>query len=804
MAGVAISAYAYRQNDILLDSAWKFSRGEIANAKDAGFDDSKWQEVSVPHDWAINGPFDMNHDKQFTAVVQDGETTARTRTGRTGALPFEGVGWYRKDISLPESESGKRVFVQFDGAMSNAQVWLNGEYVGEWPFGYASFELELTKYFKFGKKNALAVRLENLPAASRWYAGAGIFRDVRLAIKPQTHIVNWGTYIITPKISENSALCRIETTFDSTKNENAELITKIYSPDGKLAGEQKAPIVLKDGKAVVSQDIEVKSPKLWSIETPQLYKAESIVCVGGKEIDRYFTDFGIRSIKFTRDGGFELNGKKVYIKGVCMHHDLGPIGIAFNVSAARRQLEILKDMGCNALRTSHNPPSPALLKLCDEMGILVQCEAFDEWKKGKCENGYNRLFEKWAEKDLVAMIKRDRNHPCVFMWSVGNEINEQSQPEGWKVAKFLVDICHRADPTRPVTAGIDRYNHAMKHNFVEQLDLVGFNYKPHLYAEAYKLKPNAIIYGSETASTVSSRGVYHFPVKERKHPFSFDYHVSSYDWDHAPWSQTPEQEWDGQDKNPFVFGEFVWTGFDYLGEPFPYDGNFIARSSYFGIVDLAGLKKDRFYLYRVRWNPDAPTLHILPHWTFPERVGQKTPVYCYTNNPKAELFVNGKSQGMREKDPSDKLKKHRLMWDDVVYEAGEIKVVAYSADGKVVAEKTVKTAGDPAKIELSAPKKTYSIGGKELCFVEVSVLDKDGNLCPRANNILYFSTDGNVSLKALCNGDPTDLTSFGSSYMRAFSGKLVAVLESNGKAGSGELEAFSGAIKSATIKVEYK
>lgn len=786
------SLFAYRQSDVKLGDGWLFHRGELKNAQIPSTDTSTWEAVKVPHDWAIGQNFNMNYDKQFTQVVQDGETRARTRTGRTGALPFEGVGWYRKTLELPKSDEGKRVYIQFDGAMSRAKVWLNGEYVGEWPYGYVSFELDLTKHFKFGSPNTLAVRLENLPSASRWYAGAGLFRDVRLAVKPQIHVENWGTYITTPKVSANSAVCRIETFVadHSGTGKKISVKTTIISPDGKQVAQKSADIAIENGSGKAVQEFDIENPSLWDIDSPKLYTAKTQILADGKPVDEYFSRFGVRSISYDRDGGFKLNGKKTIFKGVCMHHDLGPIGAAFNVSAARRQVEILKEMGANAIRTSHNPPSPALLDICDELGMLVQVEAFDEWKMPKCENGYNKLFDKWAKKDLEAMIRRDRNHPCVVMWSIGNEVPEQTVPDGRKTAKFLAETARAMDPTRPVTAGCDRNKQAVEYGFVDELDLVGFNYKPFYYKECYDKKPSAVIYGSETASTVSSRGVYHFPTKESKQPWSYDYQVSSYDLCCAPWSQVPEDEWKGQDENPFVLGEFVWTGFDYLGEPFPYDGDFIAKSSYFGIVDLCGFPKDRYYLYRARWNPQAETLHVLPHWTWPDRLGQKTPVYCYTNYPKAELFVNGKSMGVREKKESGKFGKSRLIWEDVAYQPGEIKVVAYGADGKKAAEKTVKTAGEPARIVLKADRKKF--GGDELCFVEVSVVDKDGNLCPRADNIIYFSTDGNVRLRALCNGDPTDLTPFSANYMRAFSGKLLAVVEADGDA-KGSISAFSGA-----------
>lgn len=538
-----------------------------------------------------------------------------------------------------------------------------------------------------------------------------------------------------------------------------------------------------------------------SVKNPYLYKVVSNVYVGDKLYDTYNTSMGFRSFKFDKDKGFFLNGENVKLKGVCLHHDLGPLGAAVNYRALERQLKIMQEMGCNAIRTSHNPPTPELLELCDKMGFLVQVEAFDEWRIGKNRNGYNILFDEWAERDLTAMIHRDRNHPSVIMWSIGNEVREQNYNKGAETARFLTDICHREDPTRPVTAGFNSHNNAIKNGLADVVDIVGFNYKPHDYKNKHEKFPDYIIYGSETASTVSSRGVYKFPVKEWKSAYYDDYHVSSYDLEYPGWASTPDTEFLQQDECSFIAGEFVWTGFDYLGEPTPYNEGTPARSSYFGIVDLAGLKKDRFYLYQSRWS-DKPVLHVLPHWNWEERIGENVPVYCYTNYPKAELFVNGKSMGVRWKSNNSKYERYRLMWNDVVYQPGEIKVVAYKEDGSVAETQVVKTAGRSYRIRTTVDRREISADGKDLAFVTIEVIDKDGNLCPRADNLLFFDVEGAASLKAVCNGDPTDQTSFASDYMRTFNGKLVVVLQASDKSGKAKLKVYGGHLKPAISEID--
>lgn len=788
--------FAQPRSSLLLDENWKFINREVVNANQPAYNDMDWQTISVPHDWAISQNFDMNIDVQEVQVVEDGEKVSKIRTGRTGALPIYGVGWYRKVLPINVDDKGKRIFIEFDGAMSETKVFLNGQFVGEWPYGYSSFSFELTDKIQVGKENVLAVRLENKPESSRWYAGAGIYRHVRLIKTSNVHVKHWGTYITTPAVNTKQAVVHIETKINGTTSDkkNLKLLTEIFTATGEKVGTVSSLQKMSENISV-NQTIKIKNPTLWSIDVPNLYVAVSKIYVDNMLVDEYETSFGCRSIRFDKDQGFFLNEKPVKIKGVCMHHDLGPLGAAVNYRATQRQMEMMKEMGANAIRTSHNPPSPELLQICDSIGLLVQVEAFDEWKHGKNKNGYNQFFEEWAEKDLQNMIRRDRNHPSVIMWSIGNEIREQGmKTEGKEIAAFLASICRREDPTRPVTAGFNNHTNAIRNGLADVVDLVGFNYKPHDYANKRKENPNYIIYGSETASTVSSRGEYKFPVIEFKGAWYQDYHVSSYDLEYPPWASTPDTEFEMQDDNEFVLGEFVWTGFDYLGEPTPYNERTPARSSYFGIVDLAGLKKDRFYLYQSRWS-NTPVLHLLPHWTWSDRLGQQIPVYCYTNYPKAELFVNGVSMGVKEKNKSNKYTRYRLMWDDVIYQPGEIKVIAYDHNNQAVAEEIVKTASDPVSIKLTADRSTIRSNGKDLSFVTVEIVDKDGNLCPRTDNLLFFEVSGAGKLKALCNGDPTDQTAFSSNYMRAFNGKLVAVIESEKTPGTIELKVSGGLFK---------
>jgi beta-galactosidase len=644
--------------------------------------------------------------------------------------------------------------------------------------------------------------LENKPESSRWYSGAGIYRNVRLLKTSPTHVAHWGTFITTPVVNPRNAEISISTNVIGAKNQsaNVKLTTEIYNKAGVKVATVSSSQKMTD-TLIFNQKVKIRNPQLWSIETPHLYTAVSKVFVNNVLQDEYKTTFGCRTIRFDKDKGFFLNEKPVKIQGVCLHHDLGPLGAAVNRRATERQVQIMQEMGANAIRTAHNPPSKELVEICDSMGILLQIEAFDEWKYGKNQNGYHLYFDAWAEKDLQNMIRRDRNNPSVIMWSIGNEVREQGMPvEGKKIAQWLADITRREDPTRPVTAGFNNHNSAIKNGLSDVIDLVGFNYKPQDYSRKKKEFPHYVIYGCETASTVSTRGEYKFPVKEIRGVWHNDYQVSSYDMEYPSWASTPDTEFVAQDDNEFVLGEFVWTGFDYLGEPTPYNEGTPAKSSYFGIVDLAGLKKDRFYLYQSKWS-DKPMLHVLPHWNWPDRLNQQVPVYCYTNYPKAELFVNGKSMGIKTKDKSNKYTRYRLMWNDVVYQPGEIKVVAYNDKNVAVAEKIIKTAGEPHGLRITPDRKTIKADGKDLSFVTIEIVDKEGNLCATENNMLFFEVTGAGVLNAVCNGNPIDQTSFASNYMHAFNGKIVAVIESTKEPGTINLKVFGGKLQPQTIAI---
>jgi len=779
---ISIAFYCFSQNEIrktiLLDKDWKFSLGEIKNAPQLNINDSSWETVTVPHDWAIRKPFDLNQDMQWVQVKEDGDTEPKLRTGRTGALPTFGVGWYRKSLEIAESSKGKSIFIEFDGIMSEANIFCNGEYVGEWPYGYSSFSLDLTKFIKFGQMNLLAVRVENKPESSRWYSGAGIYRNVRLVTTNPVHVAHWGTYIVTPEITSEKGIVSIQTKVLSNDQtaQKIELVTEIYNSKGeKVAVNNSFSSFV--GEHTFAQSLLVKNPMIWEINSPVRYRVISKVFVNKVLKDSYETAFGFRTIRFDKNKGFFLNDKHLKLQGVCLHHDLGPLGAAVNFRATQRQLEIMKEMGCNAIRTSHNPPSPELLELCDSMGFVVMVESFDEWKIAKNLNGYNRFFEQWAEKDMVSMLQSNRNHPSIIMWSLGNEISEQDDALGKLTAQFMVDICHREDPTRPTTIGFSGYPAKIKNGIADVVDVVGCNYKFNSYKKLHADHPNYILFGSETASTVSSRGVYKFPAKEKKSPWYDGYQTSSYDLEYPDWASTPDTEFEMQDECDFLLGEFVWTGFDYLGEPTPYNEGTPARSSYFGIVDLAGLKKDRFYLYQSHWSK-IPVLHLLPHWNWEGKEGDTIPVFCYTNYPKVELFVNGKSLGSKEKSNVGKYDKYRLMWNNVTYQPGEIKAIGYDSKGQIQKIEIIRSAGIPAKIRLTADRSSITADGKDLSFITVEITDKDGNLCPNAQRLLFFKTEGEGSLKALCNGDPTSQTPFSSNYMHTFNGKMVAIINS--------------------------
>ena len=626
----AICSLAFMQAQVrteqTFEKGWKFTREDNADFAKPGFNDAKWQNVTVPHDWAIYGPFSINNDKQEMAITQDGQTEAMEHAGRTGGLPFVGTGWYRLNFDAPSFEKGKKATLIFDGAMSHARVYINGQEAGYWPYGYNSFYVDATPYLKPGEKNELAVRLENERESSRWYPGAGLYRNVHLVVTEDVHIPTWGTVITTPVVEDGFARVNVKTDLVMPEGKNVgnyRIVTEILNPEGKRISSDDRPGDKLDGN-FFNQNFVVYRPSLWSPENPALYTAVSKVYDGETLKDEYTTRFGIRTLEIIPDKGFFLNGKLTKFKGVCNHHDLGPLGGAVNDAAIRRQIRILKDMGCNAIRTSHNMPAPELVEACDEMGMMLMPESFDEWKSAKMANGYHKIFDEWVEKDLVNLIRHYRNNPSVVMWCIGNEVPDQwNGNNGPKLSRMLQDICHREDPTRPVTQGMDAPDAVVNNNMAATMDIAGFNYRPHKYPENYKKLPQQIVLGSETASTVSSRGVYKFPVTRQAMKKYDDHQSSSYDVEHCGWSNLPEDDWIWHDDKPWAIGEFVWTGFDYLGEPTPYYTDWPSHSSLFGIIDLAGLPKDRYYLYRSHWNKDEETLHILPHWTWPCRPSTK-------------------------------------------------------------------------------------------------------------------------------------------------------------------------------------
>jgi glycoside hydrolase family 2, candidate beta-galactosidase len=801
-----INSWAQRQT---LEKGWKFSREDNPEFSGTAYNDAHWQSVTVPHDWAIYGPFDMENDIQRTAIKQDGQKAAIEHTGRTGGLPFVGVGWYRTTFDVSTLTNEKEIFVQFDGAMSNPEVYINGQKAGEWHNGYNTFFLNITPYVK-ARNNTLAVRLNNLTQMSRWYPGAGLYRNVHIITKNKTHIPIWGIQITTPEVTNNFAKVVVNTEFVAAKKEAIAAETTIFNQRGeKVAHSSSQATAYTTDK--ITTELYIDKPLLWDIGKPNLYKAVTKLYENGQLKDEVSTTFGVRTIELKPNDGLYLNGRKIKIQGVCMHHDLGALGAAVNESAIRRQIRTMQDMGANAIRTSHNMPAPEYVRVADELGMLLAVESFDEWAIAKVENGYHLYFKEWAEKDLTNLVKHYRNNPSVLMWFIGNEVEEQSAESGSQVAYYLQSIVQKLDPTRPVSNGMDRPQDILRNNMAATMQLAGFNYRPFKYREAYKKLPQRLFLGSETASTVSSRGVYKFPVVRKSMAKYADMQSSSYDVEHCGWSNLPEDDWIHQEDLPYMIGEFIWTGFDYLGEPTPYYVEWPSHSSYFGAVDLAGLPKDRFYLYRSHWNKETETLHILPHWNWEGREGETTPIFVYTNYPSAELFINGKSQGKRYKDLSIKLeeeekdgnpedlerqKRYRLMWMDTKYEAGVVKVVAYDNNGKAVAEKEIRTAGKPYALRLTTHKETaFSPNGKDLAYITVEAVDKDGNLCPNVNDLVTFSVKGVGSYRAAANGDPTCTDVFHLPKMHLFNGKLVVIVQSGEEKGKTTLKAQSKRLK---------
>lgn len=773
---------------------WQFTQDTTENPQ--------WENVTIPHDWAISGPFDRANDLQEVIVVQNGEKEPTWKTGRSGGLPWMGKGHYKTRVAVKKD---KFYTLVFDGAMSHADVYVNGEEVVYWPYGYNTFDCYILPGLISGDSVDIDVFLENKPQQSRWYPGAGLYRNVHLVETNPIHIPTFGVLIRTPKISKEFA----QVTIDVDLQDGVE-------PIGTQNTEYRVQTdILFKGEVVATAEgqqsvAEVLNPQLWSPESPNLYTARTRVLKGEEVVDEVETRFGIRSISYTPEGGFQLNGETRKFKGVCNHHDLGPLGAAIHKDALRHQIKMLQDMGCDAIRTSHNMPAPELVDLCDEMGMMMMVEPFDVWNWGKTENDYSVEFNEWWKWDISNMVKHYRNNACVMLWSSGNEVWNQVLPDGIEIVTKLQALFHELDPTRPVTNGMDQAMYVIHNGFGAAVELPGFNYRTSRYIEGYENLPQKMILGSETASTVSSRGVYKTPAIIQPDKLYSDNQSSGYDVEYCAWSGLPEQDFQLQDDYNWTLGQFVWTGFDYLGEPSPYDTDaWPSHSSYFGIIDLASLPKDRYYLYRSQWNKKEATLHVLPHWNWEE--GDLVPVFCYTSYPSAELFVNGKSYGklrFATKEESERLAKgeiiegvsrmpevgefevpewgsaprpellprYRLMWFDVPYEAGEITVVAYDENGKEAARETIKTAGEPDHLEVIWANESEN--PEELCYMTVKVVDKDGNLCPKANNLISYEGEGFV---AAANGDAACLDSFVEPKMHAFAGQCTFILKKDWK-----------------------
>ena len=780
----ATLTYAQQRHEIMLLDNWQFSR-----------DGQSWQSVTIPHDWAISGPFDKKWDLQVVAIEQNGEKQATEKSGRSGALPWIGEGHYKRTFTIPADFDGHAELV-FDGAMAEPTVCVNGRKAGYWAYGYSAFRLDITPYIIKGE-NLLTVDLQNVEESSRWYPGAGIYRPVTLVLTGQRHLDRWGTYFRT--LSVDGPKAEVEVTATAVGGGNA-IEMGLLNQKGQVVAAAHNDLDKDNTACTVMQ---VSNAQLWSPEQPSLYTLRVQLMQDGTTIDEISQQVGIRTVAVSKEGGFQLNGVTRKLKGVCLHHDLGPLGTAVNKSALIRQVKTLKAMGCDAIRTAHNMPSQLQMDVCDSLGMMVMAESFDMWIYPKCKNGYARFFREWSDRDLFNLVVANRNHPSIIMWSIGNEIPEQGDKRAVDIIRRLQGICHDNDPSRPVTQGMDRAEQALGSGFAQAMDVPGFNYRVHKYPKNIEQLPQGFLLGSETASTVSSRGVYKFPVtvtdNSRYASWAKDYdpnavkkadgQCSSYDVEYCSWSNLPDDDWVWQDDQPWVIGEFVWTGFDYLGEPTPYDEYWPSRSSYFGICDLAGLPKDRYWLYRSKWNTADHTIHLLPHWSWGtskkqkgNRIGQPTPVYCYTDYPEAELFVNGVSQGRIRKNPAGRLDRYRLRWNDVLYQPGELKVVVYDEQGRQAGQQTVQTAGQPARLQLDvwtqhdgAP--TLQADGDDLAFVTVSLTDADGRLIPDAADQLRFEVGGAGTFRAVCNGDATSLEPFTQPTMKLFSGQLVVIVQ---------------------------
>ena len=813
-------------NNFISDPAKHYKRPEGNPGSDFpfvqnDFNDNDWEQVNLPHDWAINGPF---YDGDRPEVG-----------GGMGRLPSHGVAWYRRKLNIQSADNGKSIYLDIDGAMSYAIVWINGNLVGGWPYGYNSFRLDLTPYIKFGGENQLAIRLDNPNNSSRWYTGGGIYRNVWLTKVNPVHVAQWGTFIKTRDASATVATIDLDVSIEnkSSTGQKVEVITEVYLLNNKLerVGKKIATFpeqiaTIEVGKKIkVGNSVTISNPLLWGPPPSQkanLYVAVTRLYTNGKPIDEYETRFGIRSLKFDPLKGVLVNNKPVRIQGVNQHHDLGALGAAFNYRAAERQLELLRELGCNAIRMAHNPPAPELLDLTDRMGFLVIDEAFDCWERGKTPLDFHLIFQDWHEADIRSFVRRDRNHPSIIAWSFGNEVGEQYTADtGAVLAKKLHDIVLEEDPTRPATAAMNYAKPDMP--FPATMDIISLNYQGEgirdapayahlrgirtspLYPAFQKKFPNKLIVSGETSSALSTRGSYIFPVYDGSSAPVSDStggnpqkkYVSAYELYTAQFGASPDKVFASQDKHPFVAGEFVWSGWDYLGEPTPY---YSARSSYCGIIDLAGFKKDRFYLYQSRWRPDLPMAHILPHWNWPDRIGQITPAHVFTSGDEAELFLNGRSLGKKKK----ALFEYRLRWDDVKYEPGELKVIAYKK-GKKWAQQIGRTTDNAAQLKATADRNTITADGEDLSFITVSVVDKNGLTVPEANNKVSFAIEGPGEIVATDNGDPASMDSFASKEREAYFGFVLVIVRSQrGKPGNIKITASSQGLKATSVVIKSK
>ena len=775
---------------ITLQSGWKFSKGNFANASQLKFDDSKWQDVTVPHDWAISGP-----------TILDGDSN-------TGKLPWKGEGWYRRSLEIPASYAGKTVYLIFDGIMSSPEIYINGQLAGKWDYGYNSFSLDVTKFLKVNGKNLLAIHADTRNHDSRWYPGAGIYRKVQMVVVDPVHVGVWGTQVTNPVVKSNYAETRIMTTVlnqSSVKEEKIRVENIILNPKGNEVGRKDAVVALRvGGVREVEITIGLTDPQRWDVANPVLYKVQTNIFKGDQLVDTYFTPFGIRTIRITANNGLYLNDKRVQLKGVDLHHDQGPLGAAFYPRAMERQIEIMKSMGCNAIRTSHNMAAPELYELCDKMGMLVFDEAFDKYDK-KADIGEETDFEEFAARNIRNFVLRDRNHPSVFIWSVGNEMGDvqYNKNNGFRKLQTMVSFVRKYDPTRPVTMACDNTGSAVLRHF-DYYDVHSWNYMRR-YSLARQMEPNKAVIVSESGSTVSTRGFYELPLPVKRSEFTNSLQVSSYDLNVPEWADLPDEDFMWQQDEEYVAGEFVWTGFDYLGEPTPYNNMWTrahgmtdkesSRSSYFGIVDLCGIPKDRYFLYKSYWKPEVNTIHILPHWNWEGAKTDKIPVFVYTNGDCAELFLNGQSLGKKCKSPASAkaVERFRLMWQEVTWKAGELKAVAYR-EGEKIGEEVLKTAGAPVGIRLTPDRSAIHADGMDLSYLLVEAIDKDGNVCPLANNKIDITISGQGHIAGVGDGNPQSADPFQANFVNLFYGKAMIIVGSGLQKGEIQVTASSGGL----------